>query len=654
MKIKISNMINIVFFSLLFCGVVLGVTRISDNYVSSGDTKLNDTGIYANDVKSFTRAYDVVVCRNTTAAEYDRLAVECDMVCGDGNCQDDIENAITIVNDTGGGIVYISHGKYNMTASVDISGISYVTIMGAGINNTILEYYGFSKDSNEETFNVEFKDLTIDGKSSTTKLINLANNCTNFRMSSVELRNVDSDFLMYCPNTNNFIIENSVFYDGGLTVEKDNVACGQRYDREGILIVRNNQFIKENSAGGGLFTTGGTGSIIFENNIFNDLSGNSYAGISIESTFGPVKDIQILGNYFYGEGIEIGDSLIPTDSAIISDNIINSGKKLCTCIKVDGVNKSIISDNICYNTTTGIICTGNTTTQNVNCNIENNIIFATNNQNSTTDFNKGAIYATNVSYINVIGNTIESPSYQPWTPYAIDISGLNTNSKAIITGNTINGSFVDENIVLVKTFEDAYVKNNHISGGGLSYTSVNEYYDDNFINGNIDINIFTNQGSDVSSPLYYITSDNSQFDNSIFYIKNDGTSSGIVIQNTGTHTAYSHGLFINEDGNGAAAALGIDDENTNSNFGSLYISSKRRGINTLIESGSLEGILLELNTSTTGNGIVIKPYGSGTPLILFSNITSITCNGENEGGMYYNNITHMYYACNSTDWNELW
>jgi hypothetical protein len=654
MKIKISNMINIVFFSLLFCGVVLGVTRISDNYVSSGDTKLNDTGIYANDVKSFTRAYDVVVCRNTTAAEYDRLAVECDVVCGDGNCQDDIENAITNVNDTGGGIVYLTAGKYNMTSSVDISGISYVKIIGAGMNNTVLEYFGFVKNSNENTYKVEFSDFTIDGKNVSGMLMNLANNCNDFRIKNMELRNSNSDFLMYWSNVDNLIVEDSVFYDGGLGVAKDNCAGSQNYTSDGKSIFKNNYFVKKNSLGGGLLTTGGTGNLMIEGNTFMDLSGNSYAAISIETTFGLAKNIQVVDNYFYGDGIDVGDEKLPTESAIISSNVITGGDKSSNCIKVIGVNKSIVSNNICHNTTTGIICSGNTTTQNVNCNIENNIIFATNNQNSSTDFDKGAIYATNVSYINIIGNTIESPSYQPWTPYAIDISGLNTNSKAVVTDNTINGSFVDANIVLIKYFADAYVKNNHINAGTLSYTSVGEYYDDNFINGNIGMNILTNQGSDVSSPLFQITADNSAFDEEVFYIKNDGTGYGINLQSTGVHSAYSHGLFINDDGSGAAAAVGIDDENTNTNFATLYILSKRKGILTTIESGSLPGISVVMNTSTTGAGILIDSEGSGVPLFIHSNSTSIVCNVTNESGLYYNNITHMYYGCNSTDWNPLW
>ena len=330
-----------------------------------------------------------------------------------------------------GGRVFIGRGTYDLGGKqLSIAGKSNISIRGEGMGATVIYRGAIVKNDRAPTYNVEIADLTIDGGAAVPKCVNLAAYSYNFRLKRVELKNSGDSFLLFWEGVDNLIVEDSIFYDGGLTQAADNAAGTQLYETEGRTVFRNCLFVKQRSKGGGLLTTGGTGNLLIDGCTFIDLSGNAYAAISIENSFGPVKDVTIVNCRAYGKsaGIRVGNSTAnPVEKAVIA-NCIATG--LVGAINAKEV---VIANCVVFNTGYGFYVSDSKRVAIANCVAKN-----TNYYNESPDYDKIGLWISNNAVVRVSGLLVYDDQATPTTPRGI--GGYN-NQYVYLEGVALDGPF---------------------------------------------------------------------------------------------------------------------------------------------------------------------------------------------------------------------
>lgn len=360
-----------------------------------------------------------------------------------------------------GGSILITKGSYLLDGHIDIAGVNYLLIQGAGIGNTIITTFGFDKNDNIATYGCTFRDFTIDLKSTEDQnCMNLfgTGGCINFTFQRVEMKDSGNEFLFNWSYADNLLVENCIFEDGGLTLAKDNCAGGSLPSSELGAIWRSNLFIKEHSLGSAMLTTGETGNVIVDGNIFVDLSDLCYAAVSIENFYGNCKNIIVSNNKIYGTLIQMGNSDDnPILSATITGNIIEGLPNAIGGGGIAGnsVDKLIIADNTLIDCMEGIVT--------LNCgvvNINNNIIKNVDSCLSGLVTQAGiCCSANNVTTIN--GNTIYDDAGT--TSYGI-YAGFGGAGDYYITNNQLKGAFLEWAIDLAACNHVSILGNDIVAG----------------------------------------------------------------------------------------------------------------------------------------------------------------------------------------------
>ena len=330
--------------------------------------------------------------------------------------------------------VFITTGIYTLTSPLSIAEISNLTIKGEGINNTILENCGIVKNDGTPASYITIEDLTIDIKNTVDQTaINLVGNLSNAVLRRVELKNTNNKFLLHWGTeeqpVNNLLVENCIFYDGGLTVSADNAAGDQDKATQYTTTFRNNLFIKENAVGGAMLTCGGSGNLLIDGNTFVDYSNNSYGAISLENYFGIIYNVTIINNKAAGfgkQGIAVGNYETRNGGkAIVTNNI-------CEAIVVKGFEEAIVSNNIVTKGNYGIYFYNTSYVI-----VSNNVIRDTNIFNNPSYSDKGCIYAAYAQQLTITNNLMYDTLSQ--TPYGTRVSYTTT---VWIHGNNFVGPFV--------------------------------------------------------------------------------------------------------------------------------------------------------------------------------------------------------------------
>lgn len=388
------------------------------------------------------------------------MDIGADYVC-DGTADNvQIQAAIDYVNSLGGGEILIKRGTYDLASSISIIGINYVNIIGEGIDVTILKSSGgrIAKNDTAITYGMKFSDFTLDiNNQAVGNALNLTSNAYDFQIRRLKIMNVNNGSCLFWPYVDRLLVEDCIFYDGGLSVAGDNAAGGQLVTTENMSIFRNNYFIKEYSLGAGLLTTGMTGNLLIEGNNFIDLSGNSYAAFSSENQSGASKTIKIHNNYCYKVGFSIGNSAhdSTTDSSeIIGNTLYGPLENSQAAISVYKNINSIISGNIIKNFGSGILSNSGT-----NVLIDNNIITDTNSSGSLVTFNKGSLWANGNTNIIISNNLcLDTTGLTPYGAY------LTNNTNAYLENNKFTGPFTTNALKTTGTSAYLQMKDNNFTG----------------------------------------------------------------------------------------------------------------------------------------------------------------------------------------------
>lgn len=435
--------------------VQTGVPLLTDNIemVSGGNT-LNFP------VQAVIRQYCVSVGPAGSFSDY---------IC-DGTADNvEIQAAVNQVNAAGGGAVYVRAGTYNLGADISLKNISNVLIQGQGVGVTIFQNHGFRKNDTATTSNMDFRDFTVDVNSNSNQAMNFNNNSYFFHMQRVELKNATANFLLQWGAVDRLIVEDCYFYDGGLTTGQDNCAGGQLVTTNNTTIFRNNWFVKEHSAGGGLLTTGQTGNLLVLGNSFVDLSNNSYMAVSCEQQTGDSLSVQIIGNKTYRVGFQFGVSSNSHRVArgVIMGNIIEgvAGANTASGITTQRVDNLLVADNSIENVSYGIFSSANGYAK-----ISNNKIKNTDTASSGFPSDKAGIYLTGNTYVDAQHNTIWDDQNVATTPYGIRVVGGTGN--VYLNNNHTLGAFTTNALQVTSTQTMLDMNNNDFSGGTISLGTI--------------------------------------------------------------------------------------------------------------------------------------------------------------------------------------
>lgn len=383
-----------------------------------------------------------------------------------------IQAAIDAVNTAGGGVVFIRAGTYTLAAEVSIKNRSNVTIQGEGVGVTVLMNYGIRKNDNTTTSNMGFRDFTIDINGQSHQAMAFTNNSYFFHMKRVELKNADSNFLLQWGACDRLIVENCYFYDGGLTVGKDNCAGGQLTSTNNTSIFRNNWFVKEFSAGGGLLTTGQTGNLLVEGNSFIDLSNNCYAAVSCEQQTGNSMNIQIMNNQAYRVGYQLGVSGNSNRIArgmIVGNTLVGvNGANTAVGIETQRVDDLLIDNNTLSDTSYGIFSSANGYVK-----ITNNKIKNTDTASSGFPSDKAGIYLTSNTVVEVEDNIVWDDQGTGTTPYGLRIVG--GSQRVYSRNNKMLGPFVTNALQVTSTQTYFSTRGDDFSGGSISLGTITNY-----------------------------------------------------------------------------------------------------------------------------------------------------------------------------------
>mgnify|MGYP000619078828 CR=1 FL=1 len=369
-----------------------------------------------------------------------------------------IQSALYFIKDKHSrGLLFITNGEYDLKGNViqltdvrDISAINNLKIKGAGIDKTVIKNGGFRKpttsstnvaeeeENNPQAYNVEIEDMTIDvNNTADINAINLTGYSYNYKLRRLKLMNTNNRFLLEWHDVDNLLVEDVIFYNAGLGGNYDMAAGNQLYDSEGRTVFRNCWFIQDEGNIGGMLTTGGTGNLLIDGCTFIDNTDARYAAISIENTFGAVKDIQVVNCRAYGAHAEI-DIGNGTDNQIEKGTIygcISTGRQ-----RIMNAKEAIISDSIIFNSVYGFHLRDNHVAKLINCIVKNTDYYRSGTYTSL----KGGVYIDNNDYVEIIGLHVYDDQATPSTTY-----GLYGSSEYIFISNSIfEGGFTKEAVAL--------------------------------------------------------------------------------------------------------------------------------------------------------------------------------------------------------------
>jgi hypothetical protein len=300
-------------FGIIFIIVSVYATSIITNFQGSfSNSTINDTGMFINGNKAFSRTADVVVCKGTSPTDDLIKAFECDVVCKstDSDCGDDINLIRT------NGTIFIKNGFYNInTAIIPLSNEYFLFENGVTFNKT-----GSNQIFRHTTEATGVQNFTIDGG----KFLCQGIGCWYSRGNFTDLTIKNARFIE--PNISSNANGIQIFFDA--------------YAPYYYLKFQNN--IVEGKSNG--YDMVGSGLIYFgefSHNIFRNGDGQAI-GIN------RVYDTIFNDNYFENVGNIIGMEGLSNDRNIISNNraLYSGNLKLSLAGGYDNSSLNIVDGNI--------------------------------------------------------------------------------------------------------------------------------------------------------------------------------------------------------------------------------------------------------------------------------------------------------------------
>ncbi|MBO8181126.1 MAG: hypothetical protein H0Z19_11770, partial [Archaeoglobus sp.] len=386
---------------------------------------------YEFDISEPHNTADYIIFKDIDENVYAKDGKSGEIVAKDPNASDVVTSVLEMLES---GTVYLKSGIYNFNGeNVSLSNLSNIRIIGAGVGATKIINGGFVKNDSSETENIEIGHLTIDCNNTSNYAINLATNTKNVYLHHLQLLRTSDKFLLYWGQVENLIVDSVYFYDAGTASAADNAAGSQKTNSDTATIFTNCIFVKENSQGGAMLTTGSSGKLIFSNLAFVDLSDNSYAAISLESSFGDIDKV-IMNNIFStgkNQGIAVGNSSSHTiDTVQISNVSLTGGVQVLYTLNAE------LSNIYVYNSKYGVVL--NTIEHAVLSNIT---IKNTNIYGSTYVYDKAGLYVENVENLSVTNLHVYDDQTSPTTPYGIRIKNTNLGGTYNFTNTQLTGPF---------------------------------------------------------------------------------------------------------------------------------------------------------------------------------------------------------------------
>ena len=138
-------------------GITFGNVQITDETMQTGDTVYNESGVYNNGNKSFTRIATYVFCPSESTK------TDCDIVC-DGDCGDEINTSLNNIKDKEGGTIYFMNGFYNIETNILATSLNNTIITGEYPTlNFSYTYLNITKGNEIEIYNINFQGETKTG-----------------------------------------------------------------------------------------------------------------------------------------------------------------------------------------------------------------------------------------------------------------------------------------------------------------------------------------------------------------------------------------------------------------------------------------------------------------------------------------------------------
>lgn len=508
--------------------IALGTSTITDKYFTIGSTSYNESGVYYNDKKSFSRTADVVVCRGQNTTHDAQLETECDIVCKstDNDCTNIINNKIESNSN-----IYFKEGNYFLwNNNTNIEGYEYGILLFNKHNITLKGKATFFQDSLNSanagsvllifnSSNININDLQFIYNGSNTADQTNKNNGINIidsknifinKVLVSKFNNFQLSIESYTENTSNIKITNSILEGVG---NNDIIGGGTSNNAELLGRSPNNILINGNDIShvqnlsdyfGGIVSTG-VYSVIVTDNILEDswiafsfekcpnnnlIIGNNIIkrsnltidhasfSISCSTDIDYGNRVVISDNLVYGMG---GISMINVNKASIIGNIFDNDIVSAKCLQGTNLSNLTLSDNRFYNCAFlggSVIALSNTK----NSLISNNFIDTLNSTGSGS-------YTISINGTN---NKISDNIINHRVNNSIAIN-INSHNNTIIN-NLIHSE--SKGIKVISTASNNYIEDNIIYSIGEKYDSTT------FSNNYIDNALYTTLGTCSNNTVF--------------------------------------------------------------------------------------------------------------------------------------------------------
>lgn len=217
--------------------------------------------------------------------------------------------------------------------------------------------------------------------------------------------------------------------------------------------------------------------------------------------------------------------------------------------------------------------------------------------------------------------------------------------------------------------------------------------------------VYTDKDSGQSRELAMFRADNVGFDTDVIQIENDGTGDSLEIDQNGDGISINidslsstkpniqinnaqvttggvleivnNGNQTASDGSGRSGVLFVHQANADSTKPILHLKTGSTGQGILLDhngegtaiyidaeassadvldiraNGDNDAIYIDQN-GANGRGIQIDSEGSVGPILIRGNATAQTCNGAQEGSLYYDAGSNKFYGCDGSSWNAFY
>ncbi len=326
--------------------------------------------------------------------------------------------------------------------TITLVGRNNVSLIGSGMEKTILQSLMLEKNNSTPTSNFLIQDLTMDCQGNVPHALHLGTNISNIRVhnfwgkDSYSRATTPSGFIMQWSQVDGMVCTNSIFTNM-LDNPWDNCSGSQEYDTENEAVFRNCYFEKGlgtvfgASQLGCMLSLGSTcGNVLVDGCTMRNSgdTNSTYAALSAENNDGnPSKDVRIVNCRGYGPkmGYQVGN-----DDTDVFRNVVISNTLTYGLIRISGAETAICANNtIRASHQYGYYITANKYAYVTNCSVKN-----TNLDNlSTTD--KGGMWAKDNKYLVVDGFSVYDDQATATTPYGMRLTQTTVPSNEIRLNN---------------------------------------------------------------------------------------------------------------------------------------------------------------------------------------------------------------------------